>query len=264
MKFQIISDIHLEYYNTMPEIKYFFDISAPNIILAGDICYYKHPNFMLFFDKISKLYDNIFFVPGNHDYYAYNNIPDCGFDQIDFIMKENLKKFKNIHFIQNSIFEFDDNIILGNTLWCKTNKTIIDNDVKILSNEFYIKYKKKFMPSFKSIKNANIFQYNWLKNTLKGIQNTRKNIIVITHYLPSKKCIHKKYEKSLYNDLYFTNCENLLPLTNCWISGHTHDPFIGKINDCNVFVNPRGDPGEITHYDKNLVVESNSNIPAHL
>ena len=24
-------------------------------------------------------------------YYAYNNIPEYGFDQIDFIMKENLK-----------------------------------------------------------------------------------------------------------------------------------------------------------------------------
>ena len=77
-------------------------------------------------------------------------------------------------------------------------------------------------------------------------------------------CIADKYKNNTYNDLYFTNCENLLPLTNCWISGHTHDPFIGKINDCNVFVNPRGDPGEITHYDKNLVVESNIIIPAHL
>ena len=27
------------------------------------------------------------------------------------------------------------------------------------------------MPSFKSIKKANTFQYNWLKNTLKAIQN---------------------------------------------------------------------------------------------
>ena len=85
-------------------IKYFFDISAPNIILAGDICYFKHPNFMLFFDKITKLYENVFFVPGNHDYYAHDNIPECGFDQIDFIMKENLKVFKNVYFIFFRLF----------------------------------------------------------------------------------------------------------------------------------------------------------------
>jgi len=264
MKFQIISDIHLEYYDVLPNIDEFFTVEAPNLILAGDICYYKHPNFMLFFDKITKLYEKVFFVPGNHDYYAHDNIPECGFDQIDFIMKENLKVFKNVYFIQNSVFEFDNNIILGNTLWCKTDRTIMDNDVKIITSEFYIKYKHKFMPSFKSMKKANIFHYNWLKNTLKAIQNTSKNIIVITHYLPSKKCIHKKYKKSGYNDLYFTNCEELLPLTNCWIAGHTHDPFIGKINDCNVFVNPRGDPDETTGYDKNLVVKSNINLSAHL
>jgi predicted phosphodiesterase len=264
MKFQIISDIHLEYYNTLPEIKYFFDISAPNIILAGDICYYKHPNFMLFFDKIAKLYEKVFFVPGNHDYYAHDNIPECGFDQIDFIMKENLKVFKNVYFIQNSIFEFDNNIILGNTLWCKTNRTIMYNNVKIITSEFYIKYKHKFMPSFKSIKKVNTFQYNWLKNTLKAIQNTPKNIIVITHYLPSKKCIHKKYKKNDYNDLYFTNCEDLLPFCNCWVAGHTHDPFIGKINGCDVLVNPRGDPNETTGYDKNLVLSSDIPTHAHL
>jgi len=264
MKFQVISDIHLEYYNILPEIKNFFNIAAPNLILAGDICYYKHPNFMLFFDKINQLYDNIFFVPGNHDYYAHNDIPNCGFDQIDYMVKENLKKYKNVHLIQNSIFEFDDDIILGNTLWCKTDKTINDKHTKLINSEYYIQYKHKFLPSFKCIKEANTYQYNWLKNTLKSIQNTRKNIIVITHYLPSKKCIHKKYENSSYNDLYFTNCEDLLPLTDCWISGHTHDPFIGKIYDCNIFVNPRGNPDEITNYDKNLVVETNSIIPVHL
>ena len=256
MKFQIISDLHLEYYNTMPEINYFFDISAPNIILAGDICYYKHPNFMLFFDKVSKLYEKVLFVPGNHEYYAYNKLPECGFDQIDFVMEENLKKFKNVYFIQNSIFEFDDNIILGNTLWFKSDRTIMDDDVRIINNEFYIHFKHKFMPSFKSVKKVNTFHYNWLKNTLNGIQNTSKNIIVITHYLPSKKCIHKKYKKTDYNDLYFTNCEDLLPLANCWIAGHTHEPFMDIINDCNIFVNPRGDPKETTGYDKNLVLSS--------
>ena len=60
IRLEIISDIHLEYYNTMPEIKYFFDISAPNIILAGDICYYKHPNFMLFFGSYEILFSSIY------------------------------------------------------------------------------------------------------------------------------------------------------------------------------------------------------------
>ena len=103
-----------------------------------------------------------------------------------------------------------------------------------------------------------------MKHTLEGIQNTKKNIIVITHYLPSKKCINKKYKKSNYNDLYFTNCEDLLPFANCWIAGHTHDPFADVINGCNIFINPRGDPSETTGYDKNLVLSSCIPTRAHL
>ena len=257
MKFQIISDIHLEYYDVLPNIDEFFTVEAPNLILAGDICYYKHPNFMLFFDKISKLYEHIFFVPGNHDYYSYYDIPDINFEQIDFIMEENLKIFKNVHFIQNSIFEIDNNIILGTTLWCRTQRTDTDIGIKIIPSEFYIITESdKYSPTYRHLKLLNTKQYNWLKDTLKGIHLTQKNIIVVTHYLPSKKCIHNKYKNSPCNDLYFTDCEELLPFCNCWVAGHTHDPFIGKINGCDVFVNPRGDPDEITPYDKKLVVET--------
>lgn len=255
MKFQIISDIHLEYYDTLPQLNYFFDVAAPNLILAGDICYYKHHNFLTFFEKINQLYENIFFIPGNHDYYAHNEIPEIGFEQIDFTIKENLSHLKNIHFIQNNMIEYDNTIILGNTLWFESNKTIEDPRVKLLTNPYYIKFAHKFMPSFDSIKKTNNIHYNWLKNILKTI-NTNKHIIVITHYLPSVNCIHKKYKNNELNDLYFTNCEDIMKYADIWISGHTHDPFTGNINGCPIFVNPRGDPDEITNYNKSLVIET--------
>ena len=254
MMFQIISDIHLEYYDELPDITTIFQISAPNLILAGDICYYKHKNFIPFFELVNKLYTNVFFVPGNHDYYSYNNVPECEFGVIDFIMEENLKPFKNIHFIQNSIFEINNTIILGNTLWCNTDRNIKDPNVKLLSNPYYIQFGKKYMPTFNSIKKTNHIQYNWLKNTLKNINHDKK-IIVITHYLPSKKCIHKKYSNSQYNDLYFTNCEDIMKFADVWVSGHTHNKFTGNINNCVVFINPRGDPDEITNYNKTLNFE---------
>jgi len=260
MKFQIISDIHLEYYHTLPELNYFFTVSAPNLILAGDICYYNHPNFMIFFKKVSKLYDNIFFTPGNHEYYSYKHIPDIGHSEIDCIMKEKLSCFKNIHFIQNNIIELDKCIILGNTLWCKTNRTIYDANVKILTNDFFIQSNNKFTTSYNEIRTMNNAQYSWLKNTLFGLRR-KKDIIVITHYLPSKKCIHQKYKNDPYNDMYFTDCEDLMKYADIWIAGHTHNPFFGNINNCQIFVNPRGDPEENTGYNKKLTI---NNHKAHL
>ena len=44
---------------------------------------------------------------------------------------------------------------------------------------------------------------------------------------------------------------------NIWIAGHTHDPFIGNINNCQVFVNPGGDPEENTGYNKQLTINTN-------
>ena len=260
MKFQIISDIHLEYYNELPELNYFFKVSAPNLILAGDICYYNHHNFMIFFKKVSKLYDNVFFIPGNHDYYAYNKIPDIHFDEIDFVMKSNLSCFKNVHFIQEDSIEFENTIIFGTTLWCKTTKTNDDVNVKLLTNEYYIKTKHKYAPSYKYVKELNTRQYNWLRNSIKNLY-THKNIIVVTHYLPSKKCINKKYKNDPYNDMYFTDCEDIMKYANIWIAGHTHNPFISNINNCQVFVNPGGDPEENTGYDKQLTINTHK---AHL
>ena len=260
MKFQIISDIHLEYYNELPDLNYFFKVSAPNLILAGDICYYNHHNFMIFFKIVSKLYDNVFFIPGNHDYYAYNKIPDIHFDEIDFVMKSNLSCFKNVYFIQENFIEFDNTIIFGTTLWCKTTKTNDDTNVKLLTNEYYIKTKHKYSPSYKHIKTLNTRQYNWLRNSIKNLY-THKNIIVVTHYLPSKKCINQKYKNDPYNDMYFTDCEDIMKYVNVWIAGHTHDPFISNINNCQVFVNPGGDPEENTGYDKQLTINT---YKAHL
>lgn len=255
MKFQIISDIHLEYYDTLPELNYFFTVSAPNLILAGDICYYNHPNFVIFFKKVSKLFNKVFFIPGNHDYFAYNNIPDISFDEIDSIMKHLLSCFKNVYFIQENIIELENTIILGTTLWCKTKRTDNDIDVKLLTNDYYIQTKNKYCPSYKYTNELNTRQYIWLKNKIKHLY-THKNILVITHYLPSKKCIHQKYKNDPYNDMYFTDCEDLMKYADIWIAGHTHDPFIGNINNCQVFVNPIGKLDEITGYDKQLIINT--------
>jgi len=260
MKFQIISDIHLEYYDTLPELNYFFTVSAPNLILAGDICYYKHPNFMIFFKKVSKLYNNVLFIPGNHDYYAYNNLPDISFDEIDSIMKNLLSSLKNVYFIQENFIEFENTIILGTTLWCKTKRTNYDTDVKLLTNEYYIRFKHKYSPSYSCIKQLNTRQYVWLKEKIKHLY-THKNIIVVTHYLPSIKCINKKYKNSPCNDLYFTDCEDLMKYADIWVAGHTHDPFIGNINNCQIFVNPRGDPEENTGYNRQQIINT---YKAHL
>ena len=49
MKFQLISDLHLENYKELPKIRDLFTPLAPNLILAGDICFIKHECDIAFF-----------------------------------------------------------------------------------------------------------------------------------------------------------------------------------------------------------------------
>ena len=77
MKVQIISDIHLEYYNN--DFRNFSSIIKPisdNIdntpkvlFLAGDIGKIDHPTFKPFMDYVSENWDEIYYVAGNHEFY---------------------------------------------------------------------------------------------------------------------------------------------------------------------------------------------------
>ena len=49
MRFQLVSDIHLEKYDELPDLKNFIEVSAPNLVLAGDICFILHKNYIPFF-----------------------------------------------------------------------------------------------------------------------------------------------------------------------------------------------------------------------
>ncbi len=65
-KFQLFSDIHLEFSKTFfklpPLTNYLF--------LAGDIGKLSHLTFKPFFDYCSNNWKEIFYVLGNHEYYS--------------------------------------------------------------------------------------------------------------------------------------------------------------------------------------------------
>lgn len=73
MKFQIASDLHLEFYKNI-NINDFFDISKieepTTLILAGDVGYPTHKNYEIFLSECSKIFKHIILIAGNHEYYS--------------------------------------------------------------------------------------------------------------------------------------------------------------------------------------------------
>lgn len=66
-KIDYISDVHIDTQDegNIPEIT---NINSSLCIVAGDIGDPNHINFTLFLDKISRKYEDVFFIPGNHDF----------------------------------------------------------------------------------------------------------------------------------------------------------------------------------------------------
>lgn len=248
MKIQLLSDIHLEYYKTYPGLTHFIEPEAPVLVLCGDICYYKHEHFIPFFREASVGFEYVIFVPGNHEYYmkSYVDLNFNTFELADIEMRDNLSKFKNVYFLQKDTVVINNIKFIGTTLWYEKFDKNKLNDIIPTQNCNFILYNKNLMPHPTIIDNINKDQYNWLKEEVKYKEGYYT--VVITHYLPSNKCITEEYLKSPNNFLFITNCESLLKSVNYWMYGHTHTGKKFTIDNSLLISNPYGLPREQHRY----------------
>ena len=97
VKFQYISDLHLEHYKNLNSIKFEKIDDCENLFLLGDIGYAYSDIYHEFINYCSDNWLNVFVIFGNHEYYCTpNNIKTM--EEID---KEVLKFRKNVYFLNN-------------------------------------------------------------------------------------------------------------------------------------------------------------------
>jgi predicted phosphohydrolase len=239
MIIQYISDLHLEFYKKLPYIT----VKAPILCLTGDIGYPFSNNYNDFLCYVNSLnFIKIFLIAGNHEYYSNVYSMEQINIKINLIIKEN--NLTKITFLNNSSEEYDNYLFVGSTLWsCVRNTNNLTNDFNMILNITPEIYNKLHDESINYITN--------IVNT-----NSNKNIIVLTHYLPSYKLIDKKYIK--YNNYYqcfASNNDNLINSPIClWIYGHTHTQNISKINNVTMICNPIGYPNENYETDYNKII----------
>jgi predicted phosphohydrolase len=239
--FQVFSDLHQEF------ITNFFKIppKADYLILAGDIHIINKSNFKMFFDYISSNWKDVFYVPGNHEYYnKYNTISN---------LKEQYKtyfeNYVNIHFLDDNVFLLkynDTNIkIIGSTLWSNVSEIQGINDFKNIK-ENQNEYVSKEL--FNELHNDSV---KFLKEQADHSNNKQDNekIIIITHFPPiQKNTSSPKYkdEKQHVKDYFSSNIlldfKNVSNKISCWIHGHTHfsNDFIDSETGIRVISNQLG------------------------
>lgn len=233
-KFQYISDIHVD--------SRFCAITIPNIkkkcetlLIAGDVGNPFHENFYIFMKKMANKFSKVIFVAGNHEYDS-----GCLFDKYKYdIHKEQLNKiFKqlpNVFFLDNDIHTIDSNIIIaGTTLWSnpmlhnQTNSKHFNNKHNLTIDKYETHIKKHFEC------------VNFIKQTCKEFND--KQIIMLSHYVPTFKLIENKYlVKGQPNGWFATDLEHLIkkPI-DAWICGHSHSVITKRINKVYCGLNAHG------------------------
>ena len=246
--FQIYSDIHIELWNKIPEIK----VKSKYLILPGDICQLNHPLFYPFLNYCSTNWEKTFYVPGNHEYYS----PRKNMNELEFEYKYRIEeRYKNVFYLNNSFVPLDDDInIYGSTFWTNPPFSSIYEAKTYVNDYNYIRY---FKQGLDYVVNLDIHKVRELSNDSFNdlhdyLAREKKKTIVVTHFPPTKTgTSHPIYlSENRINNLYFAWPDDTLAKFNlnnvvAWISGHTHWSYDFQQNGIRLIGNQLGYKSEI-------------------
>jgi len=183
------------------------------LILAGDIVP-LHDEFLSnsFFRYISENFRQIFWVPGNHEYY-YSDISDFDFST-------GIKLLGNISIVDNSVINYEGIRFVFTSLWSEIktkNQKAIEQSVSDF--ECITRNGKKFtVTDFNKLHHESLA---FLHNTLSDKSG---KTVVVTHHLPSPLCNKEIHQKSFINEAFCSDLTALIEESNAafWIYGHSH------------------------------------------
>jgi predicted phosphodiesterase len=239
MKIAVCSDLHLEF----ETLELTNDSGVDVLILSGDICvardlmdydangivdFGKSARYHKFFQECSERFPHVLYVAGNHEHYH----GDFAHTLSD--LKKRLAYLKNLHILDREVFEIDDTVFVGGTLWTDMNKedpltlhamTRMMNDFRCVDNSNRVVNFKTFEPKEKpesmSGEEFNLLPYEQRYKTVFKTREARfcpedavaehkkmldyirviyeqtppwKQMVVVGHHTPSHASCHPRYK----------------------------------------------------------------------
>lgn len=208
LRLQYVSDVHVDANKVIPIIEPVSDTLA----ICGDVGHPYSPYFSEFMEYCSRNFKNVLFVPGNHDFDCSPKFDKEKVEKYTHELKTICKKY-GVHYMNQNVVDINNITIAGTTLW--SNAIGYDNE-------------------------QHKHEVDWLKGM---INNTKNNMAVITHFVPSFKLIvhpfdkYPKYRTSWFaSDLDHMICDPV----SAWLCGHSHSKIETRINNVYCGVNAFG------------------------
>ena len=221
--------------------------------MLGDIGYPTKDNYKEFIKYCSNNFKKVFLITGNHEYYCTRD-NDLTINQVDNMIEDIVSNYDNVYFLNNSYYEFDDIVILGTTLWSYIDESKYDlikyyindyNWIKKCDNKTFCSIGELKMDKTLCLPKDTTLMHNinvkWIKDMLK--ENKDKQIIILTHHLPSYKAIHPKYKSYSSNCAFASDLDDIMEEyqnIKYWFYGHTHTTTEFKLFSTLCASNPCG------------------------
>lgn len=238
---QYLSDLHVEFYEgSLPKVdrllRQIIPI-APICVLAGDVGYPFEATYAHFLRGMSAKFEHVVLIHGNHEYYQRGRNKGKIMEEIIQHTKEICATLPNVHFLNDSWWDYKGIRFLGSVLWSELkDPSHLINDSQCIGefsvdlwNELHLAHKE------------------WLEEAITTAEKEGKKVVVITHHLPSMELVAAKWRGLGHlNQCFASSCDSLIrPPILLWIYGHTHEPANQVYQGVRCVVNPIGYPGEL-------------------
>lgn len=233
MNIDIISDLHVEFWREELYRRIPFGTS-PTLICAGDLGEIRRPGSEEALKTICEKYEQVFYVPGNHDYYG-SSIEDT-----EKRLTEIAQQIPNLTILRTGVIgQLGDFKIIGDTLWVPDHSQLMRyqiNDSRMISG----------LTPF-------IFDHHQAFKDF-AMANADEKTIVVTHHLPSVLSVSPRFMMEPTTRWFLGDCTDIITKRKpaVWVHGHTHDPFDYRLENTRIICNPFGYPGESNWRNRNI------------
>lgn len=249
VKFQIVSDLHIEYENDgLVDPLDYITPSAEVLILAGDIgSLYKMDQLKDFIRKVSQMFKYTIYVLGNHEFYKPPKSPWLGLTHgclLDRAMSLE-KSIPRLSVLHRQSVRFGDVCVIGATLWsnleCDLPRFIVQIDG--MTSEKY--------------NSLHLQDKAYIDKMIKYCEKEKLKTVVVTHHPPSYSVMKNARKRARFLSLYATHMDDFLDRVDTWICGHVHVNFdITTDSGSRLVGNQRGKPKDnINDYNKQFTIK---------
>ncbi len=254
MKVSLASDLHLEFMTKLkakefrrePIANWKNTDNTDILLLAGDILVpngLTYQSFVadVFFENITKEWEHIYYIPGNHEYY-HGVFPDYNKQ-----LQEYLKNF-GVHFMELQTVDFGVNYqLIGASLWTDMDD---QNPVTMRQAQFgindysCIKYSGGDILTPAMTVQYHIASRDYVFRRVRlGAKNGKKSI-VMSHHGPTFASIAPEFQGDPLNGAYCSDLsKQILENTESiplWVHGHMHHKTHYFVDQTQVICHARG------------------------